>query len=266
MNCTIPNFRLLLLLLLPPLLACEGPIGPAGTPASPPDPAEVAAQLLDDPAFVAALASRMRTDPDLAEQLRGPMGEPGEAATVEPGPGGWVLRDRDGVRVAAAVVPMHIGPDFRSPLTWSFAAPPPQPHDCARVRWFEGRWYNALYSMSTGRMEDCHEDHSDLRLVADYNGGSGGLIWVDPGCQGKAFASAGLDTASFVQVDGAMLYASRETPRDAALDGQTYRWDATAGECIEATQTGDHRELQPVQQGALDLLPNAPYTISWEHR
>lgn len=262
-RCLLP---LLALLALPTLLlACEGPSGPAGTPASPPDPAEVAAQLLDDPAFVAALASRMRADPDLAEQLRGPMGEPGEAATVEPGPGGWVLRDRDGVRVAAAVVPRHIGEDLVSAPVWPLGAPAPPPHDCARVRWFEGKWYNALYSMSTGRMEDCHENHSDLRLVTDYDGGSGGLIWTDPGCQGKAFASAGLDTASFVQVSGEMLYASRETPRDPELDGQIYRWDATAGECIEATQPGDRRELKPVQQGALDLLPNAPYTIAWEH-
>lgn len=170
---------------------------------------------------------------------------------------GWVLRDRRGWSVAALV-----GPAFANASTWSnpklarFGA---RPRECVLVEYLGQEHIDLRYALATGHPEPCYEE-------TPWQGGN--RHWLDRACEEQAYVPTLVDSffAAPILVDRVLWYA---TERSVSVgDAHVYRWDFASNQCVRVPAAERPAELWPykrVPKWALELLPDAPYTLTLEY-
>lgn len=156
-------------------------------------------------------------------------------------PGGWVLRDKNGDKVDAAVEPRCLGGGAVELCTKAGDFDPP----CVQVWVVNGEWRGAAYRLTDGFFHSCEN-------AVPYDVA---VRFTDPACVSAVVPSKS-DTVFWFAAGG----SAYRTLVGTYSEGD--QWTLEAGECVVAA-AGGHMEFEPLPQ-ALDTIGGAPLTVTYE--
>jgi hypothetical protein len=182
---------------------------------------------------------------------------------VAPAPGGWVVRDADGVAANAVATPAcrGVGPGCVIP---DIGTQGPIYPECAHVTWLGDQYVNAPMMMATGSFEDCARHFP----TPEYAG-----VFLDEACDGPFYTYPGEGTAdgwtfrralTVIDSDGLAHYESRDILAFAP-DGY-YSVTVLENDCVFTTNPAavEFANWPVVPAWLTTAFANPPYSMAWE--